>query len=185
MSNRTLPISGYTIKRILALEQHYDVVPIQEVEQEVDRLSSYHWDWIPSGRREFHVYLWTLIHPSKVLPERIEVGVMATFTIATEQPKVPLDTFVLQDAPTLMFPYMRELISSLTALGVYGIYYMPPFNISEVITAEHTFEESTGVRTLRQDPEVSRTFDFPTEVAVSKTKRRSRTKGAVTTPERL
>lgn len=183
MSDRTLPVSGYTIKRIVALEQHYDVVPIHEVEQEEDRQSSYHWDWIPSGRREFHVYLWTLIHPSKAIPERIEVGVMATFTISTEQPKVPLDTFVLQDAPILMFPYTRELISSLTARGVYGVYYMPPFNISEVIMAEHTFEESTGVRTLRQDTEASRAFDFHTEVAVSKPRRISRAKGTLATPE--
>ncbi len=173
MSYLALPVAGYTPLRMFTAQQSYRIVPAGEIDEGMgDRLSSYFWDWRPSGKREFYIFLAIKLHASKDIPEEVEAMLIGDFRVDDGEPAVPFDKFAFELAPTLMFPYLREVISSLTVRGLRSDpYYLPPFDIREVLAAEYSFDKSAGIQILRDDKQVAEQFDFPVPGVPPKKKR--------------
>src|SRR5947209_823844 len=111
MSDTYLPMVGYKLVDVFAREQSYELVSSDTIDPGTqDRLAAFSWDWFPSAEpdeREFDIRLAIDIEPSKNIPEAISVDMIGTFSIEAKEPRIPLQTFVYEHAPTMLFPYIR------------------------------------------------------------------------------
>lgn len=182
MTEERLPDTGYRLIELIAFEQFCKLVnPDEVLETAAERVSSFYWDWHPSGEREFSVWLTLVLHPSREIPEQVRVAFVGDFFIAVDEPATPLKEFVMRDAPAILFPYVREAVTSLTSRGISEPYVASPLDIGETLTTEFSFAASTGVAMLR-DPAEAEAFGFPVALPPSRAKsaqaasRRSRPK---------
>jgi hypothetical protein len=170
MTEERLPDTGYRLIELVAFEQFCKLVnPDEVLETAAERASNFVWDWHPSGEREFSVWLTLVLHPSRQVPEQVRVAFIGDFFIEVDEPATPLEEFVMRDAPAILFPYVREAVSSLTSRGISEPYVAPAMNIGEVIATEFSFAASTGVAMLRDAAEVE-AFGFPVALPPSRAK---------------
>lgn len=164
--DRVLPTTGYSMTKLWASEIEYAFVDPDDIsEQQGDRLTGYFWDWMAEEGRSFYVVLGAALEASRKYPERAKVTLIGEFKIESGETTIALRDFVMSNAPTMMFPYVRELIASLTGRGLFGPYYIPPFYLSHVLQTDYSFEESSGFETLMARPELAEEFGFPTGTA--------------------
>lgn len=127
MSNvRPLPVSGYRIEKVYSNTQK---LCTKKDDGSVEPAISVHWDWRAIDSEVFEVALQVTIEPSKGREEFVEAAVVGRFRQAIPEPTVTRDDFVRLQAPAMLLPYVREVISSLTNHGFYGTYYLPSLNV--------------------------------------------------------
>lgn len=160
MNNETVRETGYRLLKLFAYEQMCEMADQEEAEGlPLHRAPNFYWNWFPSGYREFSVWLGVFLPPSSEVPERVRVAYIADFSIDADEPRIPLESFVLHQAPTLIYPYLREAVTSLTARGVAGPYTFSTLDVREALLPEFSFANSTGTEMLR-DVEEAELFGF-------------------------
>lgn len=68
----------------------------------------------------------------KWMPYFVEVDVVGVFTCTAGFPK-QFDSFTKVNAPTILFPYVREMVFRLTTDGPFGAIRLDPINVASVL----------------------------------------------------
>jgi preprotein translocase subunit SecB len=158
--NTTEQKAGYRIERIYAAEQSYVIVADPETPRAavvVDRQISFNWDWRPVSPLRFEVAISLSGEPTTEIPEQIAVRIVGVFSAESANVNVPLGEFLRVNAPAILFPFAREVISTLTGRGPFGTFHLNPVNVPALL-AGFDFSASTGHRFLRERPEVAQGF---------------------------
>jgi preprotein translocase subunit SecB len=149
--------SGYEILQVYALEQHYEVVA--EVPEGVEESPGteeplgVNWDWRIIEGRDFEVQLGLEMPPTAELHELLRVRFVLRAR-AGENLSISPANFVRGPAISVLIPYLREAITSLSARGPIGVRYLNPLNANS-LAAQFSFEGSFGGRQLSEDPELA------------------------------
>lgn len=156
--------AGYRIERVYVGEQMYQVLSDVEregdeleLELDVERVVKFGWDWRPLAPRRFEVVLEIIADPDPAVPERAQVRVMGVFEASEGEPIVPFVDFIRVNAPAILFPFAREVISTMTGRGPFGAFHVDPVNVPALL-AEVDLAETTGARFLRSNEAVAATF---------------------------
>lgn len=158
---KTVPVAGYSLQRIYVFEQHYQIRGEFEIEElQPEPTISFLWDWRVAGERSFDVMISAEIGPSRERREEIKVTLIGSFK-ADSGETVGFRTFVQQNAVAILFPYLRENLSSLSARGPFGMAILPPMNVV-AIASEFDFSASTGAQQMQEDVELADLFDIAT-----------------------
>jgi preprotein translocase subunit SecB len=162
--NRTkeIPLSGYSLERVFSQEQHFEglTAPIGLSEGASSNIN-FGWDWQLQGDDRFVVLITLKVEPTLQRPERVSVTMAGVFHRVGEQQSVPFDAFVLTHAPSILLPYAREAISSLTGRGLNGALHLPPINVMALMK-EMNPQVSTGNEQLLAHPEIARRLGLST-----------------------
>lgn len=150
--------SGLRLKKIFAVEQHCESVHPDEVEEGQGGVGGVMWDWSILDDRTFGVALGLQFHPTKARPEKILVLMTGTFEIkGDDRLPLSLESFVKVGAPTLLVPYIREAIGSMTGRGPHGALHIEPIDVRALLASTEP-EEATGVAQLEKYPEFAKFF---------------------------
>jgi|GEM_PF-2947838 len=165
------PFVGYTLLRLYSLEQHYEF-SIEVDPDAVDQQTFYTWDWTPHSEQIFGVLFAVYIEPTEERPEQIRVLLAGNFRIENTPDRWPLEGFLSVYAPIMVYQHAKQIVSSLTARGLYGPYFLPTFDPKQVL-GNFDFEKSRGTQMLRKDPKLAAAFGLAPDGASGRQKRRS------------
>ena len=160
--------AGYRIEKVYVADQAYRIVADQEqpsVNSAADRKIAFGWDWRPLSARRFEVVITVTIEPSKDSPEQVSVRLIGLFTADDGELSIGFAEFLRVNAPAILFPYAREIISTMTGRGPFGAFHLNPINVPALL-AGVDITVSTGHRTLRDNPEFAKSFGLPVELEV-------------------
>lgn len=152
MSDKGMTLMGYRLTSIYAIRQQYEEVFIDE---DTDLLPEQDftigWEWYPSDSGEFLVLISIDREASDLVLSNISVTVIAHFVVLDTSVAVPFEHFVLRDAPMMMFPFINEIVSSLTSHGADEPEHLSAIHFVTKLE-EHDFKASTGFAVLKRDP---------------------------------
>jgi preprotein translocase subunit SecB len=152
--------SGYKIERVYVAEQEYRVTDPDAREESAasdTREVAFGWDWRPLGPRRFEVVIEVSVEPSKDAPEVARVRLFGLFAAGSGELTIPFRDFVRHNAPAILFPYAREVVSTMTGRGPYGAFHIDPLNVREM-TGGTTIDQTLGYKYLVDHPDVAATF---------------------------
>lgn len=153
------PEAGFRLVRVVAIEQTQRTVPGDKLEQEESDFEL-SWDWAIGGENVFEVLLAVRVLPSKKRAEELKVAVVGRFEGTGTVAGVTFQSFVHVSAPAILFPYVREIVSSLSSRGPFGAMYLPPTNV-QMLVEELDFSAATGTKSLSQHAEFAARFGLP------------------------
>lgn len=154
--------AGYRVERVYVGEQFYKVLddaeeePIELGEGE-DRTIRFGWDWRPVAPRRFEVALEIIADPIRDTAEHAQVRVLGVFEATPGDPTVPFVDFIRVNAPAILFPFAREVISAMTGRGPFGAFHIDPVNVPALLS-EADLEDTTGARYLRSNEAIAASF---------------------------
>jgi preprotein translocase subunit SecB len=151
--------SGYRLNRIYVAEQAYKIVAdkdLRDVKNPSDRMVGFGWDWRPTGPRQFEVVIQIEIEPIRIAPEQMLLRLIGMFT-AEETVSIPLPTFLKVNGPAILFPYAREVISTMSARGPHGAFHLNPVNVAGLLD-EFDLAATNGSKYLDANPSVADDF---------------------------
>jgi preprotein translocase subunit SecB len=159
---REAPTSGFHLLRVIAVQQAHSIES-EETGFPQARSFTVRWDWTVGDDRQFDVFLGVEVRPSRDAPERVVVGVVGEFQLELGVPSLSLQSFVQTAAPAILFPYVRETISSLTGRGPHGSYYLPSINVVRMMKS-YDFEATSGAQELRENPDLAKAFGWDGDI---------------------
>lgn len=167
------PSAGYRIDGVYVAEQHYEPVPKDALrlgEAEDDRKVRVAWDWRPLGPRRFEVMLELRLEAVVQAPEAARARVIGIFEAVGDMASVPLRDFVRFNAPAILFPFGREVISAMTGRGPSGAFHLHPVNIRSIFE-QVDMAATSGAQFLDQHPDVAKSFglDYKTTALIKAT----------------
>lgn len=127
-----LPTSGYTFDRVYANHQSLRVVALTDG-LPAEQPALFGWDWRMLEEGQFEVTVQFGLDPSDRRPEEIRVTMNGRFAPTGAKQEVPLETFVRYHAPAILMPFIREVVSGLTARGFFGSLLLPPINVQSLM----------------------------------------------------
>lgn len=157
--------SGYEILQIYALEQHYEVVsegqPADEAAEDetTEELPiRANWDWRVLHERDFEVQFGIEMPPTAEVHESIRVRFVLRARAGKDLTLQPFK-FVMAPAISLLIPYIRETITSMSVRGPIGVRYLNPLN-ANALAGHFSFEKSIGARQLADDPDLAELYGW-------------------------
>ena len=66
----------------------------------------------------------------------LEVSVAGRFELDKSAPNMPLDEFMRLNGPTIVIPFVREMVTNITARSRNGIVFLPAINVVELVRRE-------------------------------------------------
>lgn len=153
--------SGYRLERVYVAQQEYRVLDVDELSDTVgaEREVSFGWDWRALGPRRFEVLIEVSVDPSRESPELANVRLFGVFSAGKPKLSIAFKDFVGTNAPAILFPYAREIISTMTGRGPFGAFHIEPLNI-RAITGAVRLDETSGHEYLRAHPEEAANFEL-------------------------
>jgi preprotein translocase subunit SecB len=97
------------------------------------------------------------VQATRQRPENVNVTMVGIFRPVGEAQTVSFQRFVFDHAPSILMPYAREAISSLTGRGINGSLNLPPINVVALME-DMDPARSTGHEQLLAEPAVARLF---------------------------
>lgn len=155
--------AGYRIERIYVAEQHYEQVNpagLRESESTEDRGIGVRWDWRPLGPRRFEVLIELTLEAVSAAPEEARVRILGIFEALENAQSVSFVDFLRTNAPAILFPFGREVLSTMTGRGFYGTCHLNPINVLALLK-DFDFSTTTGFQYLEANPEVAENFGLP------------------------
>lgn len=123
------PIQLHALKVIeLAIKINFDKQQTEQPEGGLFRLYHGHSDFNEESR-EISVKIGAEIDESDDSPFTIKVELMGVFHIATEFPDKFIDKWASENAPLILYPYLREHVHSLTSKAGFSGTILPLFEI--------------------------------------------------------
>jgi preprotein translocase subunit SecB len=151
--------SGYRVERIYVGSQEYRLVEPDSSREQVDaddRQVEFGWDWRPIGTRKFEVVIDLEVESTKQASEEAKVRIIGVFE-ASESPSIKFLDFVRNNAAAILFPFAREVVSTMTGRGPFGAFHVYPLNIVALLK-DVKWEETTGWKYLSEHPDIAATF---------------------------
>jgi preprotein translocase subunit SecB len=164
--------AGYRLERVHVAEQEYRLVVdenLPELDDPNDREVNFGWDWRPLGPRRFEVVIEINCGPVDGAPEIARVRLFGVFEAVGDVPTVSFAEFIRANAPAILFPYAREVISTMTGRGPHGTFHLNPLNVAALI-GKFDIEKTSGARFLAENPAIAESFGLeyraPAAIAV-------------------
>lgn len=155
---RPLPHAGYLLNRVYAIEQRHVLVEAESPDVSDDeRAVTIGWDWRVEGPRQFSVALTVEVGANRQQPETVSVIVVGEFRAPGEKLSISFANFVRHNAPAILLPYARQLVSSLTAQGPFGAYLLAPINVLSLVK-DFDDAQTQGAQQLRTNPQLAAEF---------------------------
>jgi preprotein translocase subunit SecB len=168
---KEVPLSGYNLELVFSGEQHFEGMTNYEGLPDAAAPSvNFGWDWQIQGDDRFVVIITLSVEPTRQRPERATVNMAGVFHPVGEKQTVPFQEFVFTHAPTILLPYAREAISSLTGRGLYGALHLPPINVMALMKQMNP-QVSTGNEQLLARPGAAQRLGIGAGVSVKPRKR--------------
>lgn len=154
MSDERAP--GYYLERIFSPEL---LLSFQQPGEETasDEGARVGWDWFAHSSTIFDVMLRVELAPTADRPELVKAAVIGRFERVGQPARPTFVSFIMQNAPAMLSPYLREAVSALTMRGLFGPNILPPMNVIEVL-GRIDFKESMGYARLREHPELAHDY---------------------------
>jgi preprotein translocase subunit SecB len=152
--------SGYRVERVYVGSQEYRLVDPESAADVVDvddRQVDFGWDWRPVAPRKFEVIVDLALEPTKQAPEKANVRLIGLFEAAEGQPSIPFVDFVKLNASAILFPFAREVVSTMTGRGPFGAFHIHPLNLVALLM-ETPVESTTGWKYLHENPALAESF---------------------------
>jgi preprotein translocase subunit SecB len=145
--------TGYVLHRVYAAEISYNLVDVlAEGSVPEDEASlAVRWDWRVLEGREFEVLLAARVEATKAQPHRVAAVIVGVFEAQGSHTTVGFKDFVRRNAAAILFPYVREVISSVSRRGPIAAIELPPLNIA-AMAESYSFEATTGAEQIASDP---------------------------------
>lgn len=167
MVNMNATHAGYAIERVFVASQEYSLVPASahidsdenEILNDEIRAVDFGWDWRPLGARRFEVLIDLSVSESRTVPERARVRVVGVFEAKSDAPSIRFRDFAKNNAAAILFPFAREVISSMTGKGLYGAFHVNPINVVALLR-DVQFEATSGFDYLRDNEEAKSRFEL-------------------------
>jgi preprotein translocase subunit SecB len=147
--------TGYILHGVYAVKQSFELTAATGDYPDEPPVS-FRWDWRIAGENRFEVMLTGIVEPSKEIPQRVEVALIAHFESHGEV-SINFENFALRNATALLFPYLRENISALTRRGPLQPMELPPLNVLN-LTSDFDFWATTGGGQISADPTKAEVF---------------------------
>lgn len=129
MTQKDLPVSGYTILAVYTTTQELKpVAPEKLTEQEQVAVS---WDWRWLERRVLEVRLGIRVD-DRNRGAHFSSDCVGRFHQVEDTPAVDLEEFVSLQAVAMLLPYLRQYLSLLTLNTLAGSYLLPSLNVTEL-----------------------------------------------------
>lgn len=154
-SSDTVAVDGYRLQAVIAQELHLEGIGQSDSLPDSSALD-FGWEWKAHSETNFDVILTAEAEPCKPRPERLRVLIFGRFS-RTGQPVPDFPTFIKLNAVAILFPYLREAISSLTGKGGVGPFYLDPINV-ERLASSIQIETTYGAAELLKQPELAAAY---------------------------
>lgn len=148
---------GYLLHDLVALEQACSRAAAEADGPEGITTS---WDWNVLGEGRFGVMFGLLVHPTEEVRLRTKVIMLGVFSIIepTEDgdPGPSFRDFCQFGAPAIVFPFLREAVTSMLARAdpAHPL-VIPPMNMMTVM-ADMDFDKGTGMTVIEDHPDISK-----------------------------
>lgn len=152
--------AGYRLERLYVAEQEYKIVAdegLVEGTDPADRVVNFGWDWRPVSSRVFEVVIDISIDPIKEAPERMSVRLIGVFAASQGKLSIAFTDFLKANAPAILFPYAREVISTMSGRGPHGAFHVHPLNVAS-LSADFDIARTTGSAFLDANPDIAADF---------------------------
>lgn len=146
--NSPPPNAGFELEKIFANELSFQGHPDASAFSDEEMTFTASWDWKILDEGRFLVSLGIQLNPSRPRPETTRASIAGIFQLGTSAPTVPVPDFVRVHASTLLMPFLREALASLTSRGLHGQLLLPPMNVIELMKG-FEFSGSTGATQLQ------------------------------------
>jgi preprotein translocase subunit SecB len=147
----------FALERVYALRQRCEPAQVPQDLPEKPEVE-FGWNWRILEPAVFDVAISVTIKPWGARPDDITASVVGVFRYKSgEGSGLKFQTFVRENAPAILMPYAREIISSLTSRSYHGPFYLPPINVQralENIIAQGGF----GDHQVASNPELAALF---------------------------
>lgn len=143
-----MPVRFYATDLAYHTVEATDQLPVDE-EGDV----TFKWDWQFVDHEFIDILLGVSLGATQGRPENVQASMVGAFRLPTETPEVSLEVFAKVNGPTMLMPYLRQAISSLTSHGYFGAFLMPPINIHRLIAGMEN--DATGVRQIEEDSAIA------------------------------
>lgn len=151
MTTPPVPSAGYSLESIHTIRASYGLV-LAEGDPPEERELSFMWDWrVAEKPGSFQVLLGAQVGPCKDAPDELEAVILGTFEVIGEVQSVNLRGFVELNAPAVLMPYLRQALTTLSAQGPMGPFYLIPINVT-VLSESFDRDNATGASQLKEDP---------------------------------
>jgi preprotein translocase subunit SecB len=161
---KNLPLTGYLLERVFSQDQSFQGVPRSEsLPDTVTPNVNFGWDWQLAGEDRFAVMITLSVQATRQRPENVNVTMVGIFRPVGQGQTVTFQRFVVDHAPSILMPYAREAISSLTGRGMNGSLNLPPINVFALME-EMNPARSTGHEQLLADPATARLLGVEVEL---------------------
>lgn len=147
-----VPTAGFALDRVYFAEQALRLVQPTADIPESDAPIAFGWDWRVVGPRNFEVILQIRIGPTQSRPEEASVVMCGAFSVSGPNHSVAAQDFVKAQAPAILFPYLREALTSLTSRGAHGPHYLAPVNVL-ILMQNFDPDKATGALQLKSGSE--------------------------------
>lgn len=152
--------SGYTLEKVYVAEQQYRLIPGVELPESADsedRNVDFGWDWRPVSSRRFEVVIEVNVAPAASVPEQMSVRLMGVFKAEDGPLSIAFADFLQGNAPAILFPFAREVISTMSGRGPYGAFHLNPLNVRALLS-DFDISQTTGVEFLNSRPDLAADF---------------------------
>lgn len=159
--------AGYRIDKVYVADQEYKIIPAGEVSSDIavaDRPVNFGWDWRPISARRFEVIIKVSIDPVKLAPEKLSVRLIGLFSAEEGEQSIALPQFLKYNGPAILFPFAREVISTMSGRGPHGAFHLNPLNVISLVK-EFEYTKTTGYEFLEASPDFARDFQLDFRVA--------------------
>jgi len=147
----------FALDRVYALRQSCQ--PVQETEDLPEKTDiQFGWNWRVLDPSIFDVAISLVVSPSEERPDAIVAEVVGVFRyVSGEGSGVTFQNFVRENAPAILIPYAREIVSSMTSRSYHGTMYLPPINVHKVFEGISS-AGGLGDEQIRGDPMLREQF---------------------------
>jgi hypothetical protein len=154
MSDERTP--GYYLERIFSSEL---LLNVQQPEEGTppDEGARVGWDWFAHSATVFDVMLRVEVAPTENRHELVKAAMVGRFECVGQPTRPTFVNFIMQNAPAMLSPYLREAVSALTMRGPFGPTLLPPMNVIEVV-GRVDLTKSLGYARLREHPELAASY---------------------------
>ena len=149
MSGETLPPlpeSGYRLIKIYTTHLEASVAAPADPSSGSESKFYFGRDWRQISDRRFDVALQIKIDPSGTRPERAVVHAVGEFETVGE-PEISTEDFATRHAVVMLFPYVRQLLTTVTASSPHGAFYLPAVNVGNLV------QRTKAARSVEQKPQ--------------------------------
>lgn len=151
------PEAGYRLERVYVSSQSFRVVPADDKPEADDRTVRIGWDWLPIAPRRFEIIVEVTCAPTKRAPEEVNVRLAGVFEADEGVRSIGFPEFLRHNGPAILFPYAREVVSTMTGRGPHGAFHILPVNVM-VLAEQFDISKTVGARYLTENADFAKSF---------------------------